>query len=525
MGVLHKPSSSETIYKLRWAKSKYLLDEYIQQYNEGKSLRHQLRAGHRRLAEHLLYLHQIELAKFQAYSGGLQEGMELPMLRTNNEQLLGALGCSERTVMYLRKRLMEAGIITKYEWHGSNSGYELALNPMILHLAPQGTPDNLMGLFRVSGATAAGGPPQATPMQNLRHTIVSCTGQETNKLNKLETRACPQSPENAGEAVLGTVGNPRNDVDKSQLVVEPGTRPDTGKTGYETADNSQDTAGTPPPVPAAPPANAPELSSEDAAALVAAALAKPWTAEATAEKGNNTTPAAEKADNGIPEVAPERLDDVLMGLSAAHALRLRLMVATIWDHAHTVLYRDVAIEEPEAERGRARLAEYFVYTSPERWAAGMQELLTRIDLVAAWIARGNARPAGVPRYNAKTGTWSLPEPGAKAPGRFVALPSLYFDIRATRMDDAGKVVPNYFVATKPWYKRHVAAKAEIAAKAVLTKSVREYLKAIAGAELSASQETYRRITQRLGKISPELVKRFHGMVDAALQAAAQNTAA
>jgi hypothetical protein len=56
----------------------------------------------------------------------------LPPLKTNNVQLSKRAKASTRTIQRHLKRLIKANIITKKIWHGSNSGYELFINPDIL---------------------------------------------------------------------------------------------------------------------------------------------------------------------------------------------------------------------------------------------------------------------------------------------------------------------------------------------------------------------------------------------------------
>lgn len=56
----------------------------------------------------------------------------LPPLKTNNVQLAKRANASTRTIQRHLKRLLDANILTQKVWHGSNSGYELWVNPNIL---------------------------------------------------------------------------------------------------------------------------------------------------------------------------------------------------------------------------------------------------------------------------------------------------------------------------------------------------------------------------------------------------------
>lgn len=57
---------------------------------------------------------------------------DLPPLKTNNLQLAKMGNASPRTIQRHLKRLMDAGIIIQKLWHGTNSGYDLWIEPKIL---------------------------------------------------------------------------------------------------------------------------------------------------------------------------------------------------------------------------------------------------------------------------------------------------------------------------------------------------------------------------------------------------------
>jgi hypothetical protein len=166
------------------------------------------------------------------------------------------------------------------------------------------------------------------------------------------------------------------------------------------------------------------------------------------------------------------------------------MVESLWAWANQTLYDDRLLEDAEIDRAKGRLAEYFRYSPPAGWSAGHQEVLERITLVQRWIARGRA----------------------KGENRFVPIPSIYFDVRQ----------PSWFVATKPWYRRHCAAKADIRAKALVTKCIRAYLKALEPGGKVGPAEAYRIIAQKLGKIDENLVKRFQVAVNEAMSTTKPN---
>lgn len=132
-------------------------------------------------------------------------------------------------------------------------------------------------------------------------------------------------------------------------------------------------------------------------------------------------------------------------------------------------------------KGKARLAEYFAYSDPNRYTAGADEITGRIILVKVWIQRKEKK--GDTR-------WTTP------------IPSAYFDIR----NEKG------FSQTKAWYKKHKAVRHEITLKTTVTKAVNFYMRSLEdGAKMSPS-EAYRIITQRLGKRSQELVRLFNEQI-------------
>jgi hypothetical protein len=180
------------------------------------------------------------------------------------------------------------------------------------------------------------------------------------------------------------------------------------------------------------------------------------------------------------DFAPSKLEEVLVDVDLENAKTIRRHVQVIWTCAQMNLYQDKWIADEEVERAKAVLAEYLVYADPSRYQAGTAEILERIILVRRWIERGQ-----------KMGQ-----------RRWVPLPFRYFDYRNE----------NGFTRTKKWFKAHIKAKAEIKAKELLTKAIKEYLKARTGGAKIGPSETYRRIAQRLGKYDQELLNQFHEQI-------------
>ena len=388
------------VYRIKWAKSKKLLDAFIDRYNVDRPLREQLRSGHKALAQHLLFLYSAAIAREQAYGGGVEEFVPLPALRTNNVQLSKAMGCGERTIINLRERLKEAKVIVKELFRGSNASYEVELSGAVIHIQAVGVPENIIHLFQPSAKT-------------LRHTVTR-TNQVTNELIKLDGADFKQQSDFQGDEWRKAVDKCLQSCGKGGNVVENqaiGSIQDTQGTGtgYETIRTGLETP--------------PELRS----------------APQGSERGE------EMRGNARVDVAPGSLYEVLEGLSKKEAESVRRHVQVIWTCALLNLYDDKWIADEEAERTKAVLAEYLIYADPSRYQAGAAEVIERIILVRRWIERGQKQ-------------------GIK---RWVPLPSRYFDYRNQ----------NGFTKTKPWFKAHIKAKATIKAKELLTKAIKEYLKA------------------------------------------------
>ena len=107
------------------------LDHYIKTYNESKeTLSEQVRQGAAATAKDIIRIYGLFLVK----ANGVAEvdPDNLPPIRTNNVQLAKMANASPRTIQRHIKKLQEAGIITNKIWHGTNSSYELFINPKIL---------------------------------------------------------------------------------------------------------------------------------------------------------------------------------------------------------------------------------------------------------------------------------------------------------------------------------------------------------------------------------------------------------
>ncbi|MFY0689106.1 MAG: hypothetical protein JXQ90_18195 [Cyclobacteriaceae bacterium] len=107
------------------------LDDYVKAFNQGTDrVSYQLRQSVVSTAKELIRLYGVSLLKESSIDTDLTG--DLPSLKTNNVQLAVLSNSSARTAQRHINRLLEAGIITKKIWHGSNASYELWINPHIL---------------------------------------------------------------------------------------------------------------------------------------------------------------------------------------------------------------------------------------------------------------------------------------------------------------------------------------------------------------------------------------------------------
>lgn len=134
MIVIHYP----TAYKA--------LDSFIDTYNEAaEKSSDKLRTGAVMTAKELIRIYGISLLKTNGYQE--IDRNNLPTLQTNNRQLAKLVKCSSRTIQRHILKLQSAGIVTSKIFHGSNSNFEVLINPKILLVKeklPVDNPKNLL---------------------------------------------------------------------------------------------------------------------------------------------------------------------------------------------------------------------------------------------------------------------------------------------------------------------------------------------------------------------------------------------
>ncbi len=107
------------------------LDKFVEGYNEMQDTRStQIRGSMIHTAKEMIRLYGVSLLKSNKIKPVTADN--IPSLRTNNIQLGKITKMSGRTIQRHIRRLQDAGIITEKVGHGSNSSYELWINPKIV---------------------------------------------------------------------------------------------------------------------------------------------------------------------------------------------------------------------------------------------------------------------------------------------------------------------------------------------------------------------------------------------------------
>ena len=120
--------------------------EFIDQYNDRQAaLTDKINANHRATAEIIVRLY---LKQLNHQSRVLKENPEqLPGFKTNNESLAKCKGCTKRTIVNHRERLVRSGFIIREERRGSQ-GIEIWINPEVLGIAKRAT-ELVDGVMRI----------------------------------------------------------------------------------------------------------------------------------------------------------------------------------------------------------------------------------------------------------------------------------------------------------------------------------------------------------------------------------------
>lgn len=422
------------MYAINRYKSIKLLKDFVLGYNAGKKLSAQIKPQHISLVEEMLVCYNQQLKKLQAYGEGLKKGLELPLFRTNNVQLAKRIGRCEKTARNLRERLVEAKIITntaKEGFRGSNASFDIALSPMILHISKRGDSANCTPLFFTDFGKSL--PHTVSSTNQVTIKSINISGDDFQQSEGNQALEADLGVDNGIEAVDNDLGNVENHLGKHiQVTQEP----------QELGQVTQE-------------------------------------AETDQEQLQKVAPKRFKKAE-IPALAPDSVAEAVEGLEEKAATAVKGHVQRLWTVVLLNLYKDAYLTESEIERGKGRIAEYFIYTKPQHYSQVSNEFTERIILAKKWIDR----------VRAKGGKWTT------------TIPSVYFDIRFEKG----------FKNTKSWFKKMQKKRQEINEKTLITKSVNKYMNSLSEDSKISPADAYFQITQRLGKKSKRLVKLFNEQI-------------
>lgn len=123
------------------------LNCFIDVYNDkAEKGTDRLRTGAVMTAKEIIRIYGVSLLKANAMQAIDQNN--LPSLQTNNKQLSKLVKCSSRTIQRHIAKLQASGIIINKIFHGSNSNFELWINPNILLIKQKLSVDNLKKEFQ-----------------------------------------------------------------------------------------------------------------------------------------------------------------------------------------------------------------------------------------------------------------------------------------------------------------------------------------------------------------------------------------
>src|SRR6185295_15053888 len=132
IGVKFFDRKPQTPMIINFTESFKLIHDATDAYNDGKPLKEQLRTPHVHLMRLLVSLYAMQLNKMLRTTINYES---LPLLYTNNVQLASLMHCDKRTIQnHLNRLCSGCNFIQEKIFHGSNSSYQLRLNPTLFQL-------------------------------------------------------------------------------------------------------------------------------------------------------------------------------------------------------------------------------------------------------------------------------------------------------------------------------------------------------------------------------------------------------
>lgn len=318
MIVIHYP----TAYKA--------LDCFIDLYNEKAEKRSdRLRTGAVMTAKEIIRIYGISLLKANGYQQVDKEN--LPTLQTNNKQLSKLVKCSSRTIQRHILKLQVAGIVTNKIFHGSNSNYELLINPQIV-LAKEKLPVDKVKKQLQEALDLA------------KENDVKSSLLEIQKTNCPDTYSCNTS--NKINNIIIAVDNSGNEKRSSLSLTE---NIDTGYITGNSAGNTGEIA---------------QVFSEKQEKI-------------EEKKIQDTGEIASRTEKSGYKIAPDPVRDN----------SLNLYVSLLWMMARSLLYKNVDLTERQVLIAKKLIQKLYGPVLTEKLSTVHQHYVERISLVSKYIKK------------------------------------------------------------------------------------------------------------------------------------------
>ncbi|MDH5383019.1 MAG: winged helix-turn-helix domain-containing protein [Cyclobacteriaceae bacterium] len=318
------------------------LDHYIKIYNDSRdTLSEQVRQGASATAKDIIRIYGLSLVK----ANGIAEvdPDNLPPIRTNNVQLAKMANASPRTIQRHILRLKEAGIITDKIWHGSNSSYELFINPKILLARCRKT----LNEVKISLDNAL--------KQSLENDVV----------NEKHTTTCPHTDSCNNSYINNNLLKGVDNSESSKQMDASGN-----DSGYNTGNSFKRSS--------LPLTNEKEFTSYDTGNTGTG-----YTGEKDAEKIED---AGEKVR--IKRAENRRSGDVkIPDPDPARSASLNLYVTLLWSLAKNVLYSGTFLTERQEEIGKKLIFRWYEPVSTGNLSNVHQIYVERVGLVRKFIEK------------------------------------------------------------------------------------------------------------------------------------------
>ena len=431
------------------------LDTYVQKHNllNGKDRSKQVRQSVSSTAKELIRIYGASLVKANTIQKLDIEN--LPSLRTNNAQLAKLSHSSTRTMQRHITKLIEAGVVTKKVWHGSNASYELWINPEILLVKDQMTPKSAQKIVKQALLKR--------PQNTLKEYVdilygTTCPHTEShNSINNniliavdksVETDLKP-SDKNLRKGLSGNTGG--NNVEKKEL-----------NTPCQTDLNilSGNTGGNITPKK--------ELSTPS----------QPRQYFLSGNTGGNNIERNHDAGGNKRDLRTlsgnkKKSDD-------ARSAALSQRIDMLWMLAKKVLYKDVLLTEYQENSAKRLLEKWYEPVESQYLSKVHQIYVERIGLARKYVSKNPVK-------------------------RYVQLPDRYFDL-----DNS-----NGFRGTKKWWEADQKRKQEVKLKLILKAQIRRFInnQRKTDATRKPALALFRDCEQRIGKLNkPQLLSLFHQAV-------------